>query len=762
MPVQAVEQRSQENRAVFATFAVAATLVLFAFVFGSADVEESANASYSAGANHATMVGMGRDSGTHSVLGVPAFDTLQGTGDRLPYQASWGQSITWPLRFIVDWQWYHLWRSLFFAIPSLWLCLRTLQSWRPSASWLSMTLFGLLISASFGLYLRQNEWSDHYVQTMGVCALSMFLMHRQFHDLEENHVSEPHVLSVICLAISLNGVVTGHPGFWPIAIAVWAALGVCFVTSKVFLSQISAWLRMHRVALSVILISTLVTFVAIFQDLISELEGQPFSAGRLERSQGLFSEFAFAGLYGLSPGGSLPSTAKSFIASLLGTTVMPVFILLDGWLPQFLRVSDFREMPRVEFSGALVIVAVVLGWRRIGKVPLRSLTTRILAAQLLIWLFVVASAADLVPSAVATSGAWMTLAVVLAFNVFLAWLLLDSSWRQSLATRLVARANILLIGAWCMLQFGFLSLGSGFQIPERYSSWFNDANRVAQSQTLKDTHDTSARLLIVRSPSFYDFLPFVATGQPVVAPADPKMRASSQLQSSFGLNYSINIPLFTDLEDAQVDRTLNFLQVRRVLVASLSTSELPDVVTRLGSTLSLTGHLDLTRTSYRVFERNRFSAFTIDQRSLRDADTCPLLQQDCPILASSRISDATSRHPLTTCARKCLWRFESPEVTSGEALLLPVTFDEALKVRDEAGIHLKTSDAGGFLAVHGEREMPATTLTIELDPDFRMIARVIASYVNLLMVLFLAAFMVYPKIVMPLRAKKQAQSLGQA
>jgi hypothetical protein len=755
MQIRAVDQRPQEIRAVCAILTVVAALMLFALIFGSADVEESANSSYSAGANHTTVVGTSRDSGTHTVLGVPVFDTLQGTGDRLPYQASWGQSVTWPLKFVIDWQWYHLWRSLFFAIPSLWLCLRTLQSWRPTASYLSMTLFGLLISSSFGLYVRQNEWSDHYVQTIGVCALSMFLMHRRFHHLDASSVSEPHTLSALCLAISLNGVVTGHPGFWPIAIAVWAALGMCFATSRVFVSQMSAWLRRHLVAMSVILISTLVTFAAILQDLLGELEGQSFSAGRLERSQGLFSEFAFGGLYGLTSGGSLSSTTKSIIASLLATTSMPAFVVLDGWLPQLLRASDIRELPRVEFSGALICIALIMGWKHIRRGPLRLLVPRVVTAQTLIWLFVVASSVDLVPGIASTSGAWMTLAIVLVFNIFLAWVLLDDSLRQNLPTRLAVYANVLLIGAWCLLQFGFLTISSGLQIPERYTTWFNDGVKLAQAQAFRNSVETSERLLILRSPSFYDFLPFVATGQSVLAPADPKMRSSPQLQDSSGFNYSINIPLFIDLNSEQVDRALSFLQVQRVLVSSSAMSEPPDVVTLLGPRLSLAYRLNLARATYLVYEREQFSAFIVNQASVRDSIACPVLQQNCLILAHSRVSEPSSRPLLTTCNHTCLWRFDSPELSSEEALLLPVTFDQALRVQDGAGRPLKTSNASGFLAVHSDRNVGATTLTIELKPDFRMMARVTVSYVNLVMVAILVFFAAHTRLALLLRWKQQ-------
>jgi len=201
---------------------------MYAAIFGTADIEESANSSYSIGADYSLTMDNDRGAGIQTVLGVPVYDTLQGTGDRLPYQASWAQSVSWWSRLLVGWEHQAILRSLLFAIPGLWLCLATLQSWLPRVRWSSLVVFGLLCSSSFGLHLRQNEWSDHYVQTIGVCAVSMFFMHRWFHDMQQGTVFAPKRASIICLAVALNGVVTGHPGFWPIALA------VASLTSKEF------------------------------------------------------------------------------------------------------------------------------------------------------------------------------------------------------------------------------------------------------------------------------------------------------------------------------------------------------------------------------------------------------------------------------------------------------------------------------------------------------------------------------------------------
>ena len=760
--------KSDQRRAWISVVIVALVITTFLALFGSADVEESANSAYSIAAHHQTRELGTSGVGRHTVLGVPVYDTLQGTGDRLPYQASWAQSVTWWLRFIIDWSGYDLVRALIFSIFGLWLCIRTLQSWAPNLKLSSLIGFGLLASSSFGLNLRQNEWSDHYVQIVGVCAVSLFLMHRRFHDQTFIDESNGRSASMLCLAISLNGVVTGHPGFWPVAAAILLSVTGVFLTSDFFRSRVWSWVTSNRWHIGLVAASTLLTFAAVVQDLAAEREGQPFGAGRLARTQGLFSEYAFGGIYGLSDGGSIPQALKHVITSLLSTTLMPFFVLFDEVLPQSFRASDFRELPRVEFTGSLIVLAIVFGWNALKGSSTRALVLRVFAAQAIIWLFVAGSAADTLPATLAASGAWMTLEVVLVFNVFIVWLLLRNLPNSVRPPRIIAMVNLCLVGAWCLVQFGFLSLGSGMQLPKSHPSWFQNADVLAQTEWFSRQGEQPARTLVADSPSFYDFLPFVALGQPVVASADPKTRASNQLQSGYAFNYSINPPTFAEIEADHVERVLDFLQVRTVLVGLPSVEgqvvedDRPEIIERLGNSLTPRGDLDMPGRKFEVFERSQYSALIVAKESIADIEVCPILQQTCALLADGSLISRSSSPKLSLCADECLWLFASPLIPSDKALVLPVTYDNTLVVRDSSGTRLSAVNAGGFLGVFGAGGIPETTLVIALDPDFRMIARVVTSYVNLLMVLSLAVFMAYPKFVTPLRAKKEAQSSIQA
>ena len=91
--------------------------------------------------------------------------------------------------------------------------------------------------------------------------------------------------------------------------------------------------------------------------------------------------------------------------------------------------------------------------------------------------------------------------------------------------------------------------------------------------------------------------------------------------------------------------------------------------------------------------------------------------------------------------------YKTPAVADSMAVILPVTFDQALHVRDIDGTRVNVMDAGGFLAVSADGGLPATTLTIDLDPDSRMISRVALSYANLVLFVTLLVMAVFASVV---------------
>jgi len=498
------------------------------------------------------------------------------------------------------------------------------------------------------------------------------------------------------------------------------------------------------------MVASMISAAVVARDLLSELSTEEWVSGRLSRTPGLFSEFAFGGLYGLSDGGSLPEAVRRVASVVLATTVIPFFVMLDGILPQFLRASDFRELPRVEFSGALIVIAVALGMRQIRVSPIRNLLSRLMIWQSLVWLTVVVSVLDRLPTVLASSGAWMTLAVVLIINLFITFVLLDALPHGRWLTRSISLTNLVLIGYWCLIQFGFATFDSPLRVPAQFSSRFAAADVLSVSDWYRASSLELDRVVISSTPSFYDFMGFVTDGFPVVAPADPKMRASDQLQSNFAFNFSINAPRFETLSSGEIDRILDFLQVRYVLVGEPTRSDAPQAATLSEGLQSVLGELGrpeslaLPQATYDVYSRSGFSAFVLPSTVATSTSVCPVLFEVCPVVVDTTRLDSSPIARLQKCQRDCLWTFRTPAVGGANRLVIPVTYDDVLNVHDASGTRLDTSNMGGFLAVAGPNGIGEGELTVTLEPDIRMLSRVFVSYLNLGVFLVLLGAVMQP------------------
>jgi len=76
-----------------------------------------------------------------------------------------------------------------------------------------------------------------------------------------------------------------------------------------------------------------------------------------------------------------------------------------------------------------------------------------------------------------------------------------------------------------------------------------------------------------------------------------------------------------------------------------------------------------------------------------------------------------------------------PAMSKSDVLILPITFDKAVGVRDTEELGLETTNFGGFLAVTGDGGIVERTLVVEKRTDYSMLTRVVAS--NLCLVVFI-------------------------
>jgi len=118
--------------------------------------------------------------------------------------------------------------------------------------------------------------------------------------------------------------------------------------------------------------------------------------------------------------------------------------------------------------------------------------------------------------------------------------------------------------------------------------------------------------------------------------------------------------------------------------------------------------------------------------TLSNNAVCPVIERRCPVLSESLRQNASRSSKLSICNDPCLWTYDAGEVAEGQTLIIPVSFDPTLTLRDENGNLLTTRNLGGFLAVAGPLPSSEERLTVSVSPDYRMYALVVGSYLPLI------------------------------
>lgn len=92
---------------------------------------------------------------------------------------------------------------------------------------------------------------------------------------------------------------------------------------------------------------------------------------------------------------------------------------------------------------------------------------------------------------------------------------------------------------------------------------------------------------------------------------------------------------------------------------------------------------------------------------------------------------SSSETDLQHCQHVCLWTFRTFSVSGANRLVIPVTYDGVLSIRDARGTQLDRSKVGSFLGVAGTNGIGEGELTLTLDPDIRMLSRALVSILNI-------------------------------
>ena len=301
MTISQNSQKSAARKNLLVALTLSAAISIYLRVFGTYDIEDSLNASFSIAAGRSGgFANLGaREFGTFSYLGVPLFDALQGIGGRLPYQSSWAQSPEWPLRYIFSDFSFVLTRVFIASLVMFLSAFRTLSSWKPQLSSREQILFGALLCAPAGVYLRENEWSDKYCLTAGIIGIAFLLLNKRFFqtplaNFREKQSSKYDLFLLFwCVAM----VATGNPGYLPAAVIVLLpilTLLSCITTTR---QNVFRFVRENFKVMALLIVPALLTIGLVAFELLSEAVGATdYALRRTKHTQGFLTDQAFIGV----------------------------------------------------------------------------------------------------------------------------------------------------------------------------------------------------------------------------------------------------------------------------------------------------------------------------------------------------------------------------------------------------------------------------------------------------------------------------------
>jgi len=719
---------------------LAFTLTFYVDFVGSVNPEESAHVSFSiaAGTSSDGWLDGPRKIGTYSEAGVPLYDALQGVGARLPYKGSWHASIEWPMRLIASWRAYVLVRIFLATAVFLTLLFATIRSWRPQISKAELLAVGALSLSPSLTFLHWEEWSVEWSQLAATLGIAMFLLRKDLYLAPESPRQGlfATTASYVLVSVCLSHLLTGHPGVLPIALSLLLPLFVVsIIVSKHFRSRALSTLRYDRSRLLLLSLPSLWVLGTLIWELRSEAANQEaWSAFRSGQAGEYLPDQAFIGVTrGLVPPIFERVLSIVYVNSLqpLSRILLPIFPSLN-----FLKRSS-DALPYGGFTGLAAIVVAAWGVRRLSRgTPLRQLIQVICITQLAAMIFVACVATDLIPLELKPSGAYKLFLFLLPLNILVSIVLLSDRSAKSIATRTTLFANLLLVLVFLIVQLGFINPEGKPELPNRNEPLVtNEESRLVPSltRTAMITFSDAREDDEIASDQLFGFS---LSGRSF-------MHSAAQIRNT---NHMVNhVPTaggFGPINVAgrkveEVVALLDFLQVESVLMESSNRAH--NFVKRVNayrtSELKASGELQpIEVRGFSLFLWSRvagFSDFTLSEQ-LSDNDMCPILTRICPVIGESVRLSPLANPRLTTCNDPCLWKYRSGPIDAGRVLVIPVIYDDVLRVKARNGESLTTINAGGFLGVRGPVTSDSAPMTVTVSSDRRMLALVAGSYLALL------------------------------
>jgi len=710
--------------------ALSVALITFLNFFGTFDIEESTKQVYSAGLSYSSgsWFANARETGTASSYGVPVFDAMQGTGQRLPLQASWAQSPEWPFRFLFGWRHYVLFKVFLITVASLHLAIQSSKSWDRKPTMVRSLILGLMLLAPAGVYMRWNEWTDTYAQVAASFAIVAFLLKRpHFHDLTRDTAGVlPPTSDTLMLAFCFTTLCAGHPGVLPYSLyVIVATILVGLMLSHHFRRRIVTTLRSQFFGVALVIGPGVLVMSVMFVDLMRLTNEDEFA----KRSVQSHSFYAASWINQLS-NELMPESVGKYLALAISTVVLPGLIVLLKLLPNSALQDSFAMViPRGEFAGFLIfVVGIIIRFRRQLPISHKNYLEVALAVQAFAVLFAVMSEIDLLPKYLSGSGSFLMFSILLQLSTLMAFNLTGGHFQLGFVFQNLVRMSLVLTSIWTMLVFGFF-VNSQEIVPKRASesSWYPST---AEALDLAPILSKPSRAVFLDSQRRWIALPVL--GKPLVFPSTPKIRDSQHLVEHYPLDASIGVEVVRTEDVEYLSKVLDFLSVEQVIFLK-GEQRLLELVQRLSELESSRNRLSsavVFGSEYLIWERTQFSSFLLKHGELSQ-EKCPILQQECALLLQANRILSTDGKAIEVCKAKCLWEMHTSELPPRMLQVFPITFDGTLRVIREDGQEVPTFDIGGFLAV-STNDLSFRRLQIFLEPDLIMRTRIISSYLSTL------------------------------
>ena len=505
--------------------------------------------------------------------------------------------------------------------------------------------------------------------------------------------------------VCLCYLVTGHPDFYPNALFILLLIiAVSGAISAIYRQRLLRTISSDWKRLTVIFVSVTWVLVTVVWELQAEQQNQSdWTQARRASFDGFSPDQAFLGF----SRGLLPTVVEQIASMLFSNALVPITPVLNFLLPPtdaVLRTSGGMFFGTL--TGLLAVLVCSLVTRRPPRgLPLRTFTFVMLAAQVLMFVCVWLAEEGALPLELTPSGAHKTFSMMLPISILFSTIILSSASVLSWKVRSQFTATIGLTALYLVIQLGVI-------FPELQSDFKNQTSQLAT--TKESAVFPSGKSLLQSSAQTRN---------------TNNMKSHTPTSGGYGF---LNI---ANMTPGQVREVLTFFQIDALVTANDDRSQLFMSKVASEEGMSRTEPLSVVSiagTTMRLWKPVARYADVVVRGTLSNNAICPVLERRCAVLSESLKKNLSRMPKLSICNDPSLWTYDSGEVTAGHTLIIPVSFDPTLTIRDESGGLLKTSNVAGFLAIAGPIDGRGERFTISVAPDNRMYALIFGSWLVLL------------------------------